>query len=397
MRCEALQVDFSQPPWALAAPVVAGLTAAGHVVVFVGGCVRDHLLGRPITDLDLATDASPDQVEALFERCVTVGKQFGVTVVLVPGGEVEVATFRSDEAYIDGRRPTGVVTATEEVDVERRDFTCNALVLDPVRKQLRDHVGGLADIEAKCLRVVGDPKARLEEDRLRVLRGLRFAAHLGFTIEPATEQALRSVATTGLSRERIWEEWRKGVSDPCRSRWVCLVNELGLGSVLSPLLATADLPSLDHLPADCPSLSALAATLAATEPEALAAWLKTEPISREWRRDLPWLVCHQHPATWDSSLAERRAKLLAPAAASLMPLLVNREDWPQAANLHAEFTHLSAHRPQPYLTGADLIALGVAPGPQLGEILAALWKAQLAGEISDFSTAKEHAVALAGL
>ncbi len=180
-----------------AAEIVARLRAAGHQAYFVGGCVRDLLLGREPEDFDVATSAPPDQVLAMFEKTFAVGAHFGVVLVCSqgPGGEeivTEVATFRSDGAYTDGRHPDAVRFSTSpEEDVKRRDFTINGMMLDPANDTVLDMVGGMQDLNAGLIRAIGDPGDRFAEDKLRMLRGVRFAARFAFDLEPATARAIQ--------------------------------------------------------------------------------------------------------------------------------------------------------------------------------------------------------------
>ena len=178
--------------------VVRRLQQAGHQALWAGGCVRDLILGQTPADYDVATDATPEQVMAVLPfRAVTVGISFGVVRVRNPrrpGAEVEVATFRSDGAYVDGRRPESVVFSSPELDAARRDFTINGMFLDPLTDTLIDYVGGHADLKNHVLRAIGDPEARFREDKLRVLRAIRLAARFQFTIEPATLLAIKSMA-----------------------------------------------------------------------------------------------------------------------------------------------------------------------------------------------------------
>ena len=189
-----------------AALVVRTLSGAGHTAYFAGGCVRDALLGTPPADYDIATDATPDQVRALFERTSHVGAHFGVVLVHINRASIEVATFRADGPYTDSRRPDTVEFSTPEQDAKRRDFTINALFLDPlvdtrttirgrvVRGEIIDLVGGRDDLERGVVRAVGTPSARLAEDHLRALRAVRFAARLGCEIESDTADAIRAHA-----------------------------------------------------------------------------------------------------------------------------------------------------------------------------------------------------------
>src|SRR5688572_13668746 len=191
--------------------VVQRLRGAGHVAYFAGGCVRDLLLGLEPKDYDVATDAPPDRVRELFKRTQAVGQAFGVILVRVGRSQVEVATFRTDGTYLDGRRPSEVRFTTAEEDARRRDFTINGLFLDPMENdRIIDYVGGQEDLAARRLRAIGDPAARFGEDHLRLLRAVRFAARFSLEIAPATAMAIESKASSlkGISPERIAEELR---------------------------------------------------------------------------------------------------------------------------------------------------------------------------------------------
>jgi len=219
--------------------IVRRLREAGHEALFAGGCVRDRLLGRVAHDMDIATSARPEEVQRLFPRTVAVGAQFGVIVVLESGAEFQVATFRSDGAYIDGRRPESVAYTTAEGDARRRDFTINGLFFDPVENRVLDFVGGEADLKAGVIRCIGEPGERFGEDKLRLLRGVRFAATLGFLIEPATWDALRDRAReiAAVSAERIRDELVKIFRHPSRVRGFDLLDESGLLEILLPEVA----------------------------------------------------------------------------------------------------------------------------------------------------------------
>src|SRR2546423_13414278 len=218
--------------------IVRKLRAAGHVAYYAGGCVSDLLSGKPTEDIDVATDARPEMVQKLFPRTYAVGAHFGVIVVLENEFQFEVATFRSDGAYLDGRHPVEVHFASAEEDAARRDFTINGMFFDPEKEEVIDFVGGRADLERQLIRAIGDPAQRFSEDRLRMLRAVRFATVLGFEIDAATWAAVTANAQsiTQISAERIREELVKIFLSPNRARGWDLLDASGLmGAVLPGL------------------------------------------------------------------------------------------------------------------------------------------------------------------
>ena len=221
---------------ATARTIVERLSRAGYESFYAGGCVRDALLGITPKDYDIATSARPEEVQRLFPRTIAVGAHFGVIVVLENGYEFQIATFRSDEVYIDGRHPVGVIYSTPRQDAERRDFTINGMFFDPLRNEVIDYVGGRADLEARTVRAIGDPAARFREDRLRLLRAVRFAATFHFTIEPGTWEAIRANAAEihVISAERIREELVRIFTSPSRLRGFDLLDASGLMAHVLP-------------------------------------------------------------------------------------------------------------------------------------------------------------------
>lgn len=216
------------------------LRDAGHIAYFAGGCVRDLLLGVEPKDIDIATNAPPERVQKIFSRTYAVGAHFGVIVVLEHGLQFEVATFRSDGAYVDGRHPTAVTFSTPEEDAARRDFTINGMFFDPSADEVIDFVDGRRDLNARLIRAIGDPEKRFAEDRLRMLRAVRFATTLEFEIQTDTWEALaRSAASiTEISAERIREELVRIFLSPHRPRGWDLLDSSGLmGAVLPELTA----------------------------------------------------------------------------------------------------------------------------------------------------------------
>jgi len=226
-----MSLDWGSSVLAMAGrAVTARLRAAGHEAWFVGGCVRDALLGVELKDIDIATSATPGQVGAIFPGSRFVGAKFGVALVRERGLDFEVATFRRDGAYLDHRRPATVSFGSRQDDTRRRDFTVNALFADPVTGEVIDEVGGRADLDARLIRCVGDPAERIREDALRMLRAVRFAARFGFEIEPATIAAIRNHAETieFISPERQRIELTGFLTGPHPGRGLQLLHETAL-------------------------------------------------------------------------------------------------------------------------------------------------------------------------
>jgi poly(A) polymerase len=216
--------------------IVARLRENGHIAYFAGGCVRDLVRGQKPKDYDVATDARPEQVQSIFPRTYAVGAHFGVIVVLENGFQFEVATFRSDGLYIDGRHPVDVHFSSAEEDARRRDFTINGMFFDPLAEEVIDFVGGRADLQAQLIRAIGPPEQRFAEDRLRMLRAIRFATVLEFEIDSATWTALaeRSESIKEISAERIREELVRILVSPHRLRGFDLLDRSGLLRAILP-------------------------------------------------------------------------------------------------------------------------------------------------------------------
>ena len=241
MSTASEQVSESASQQKAALRVVERLRGTEFLAYFVGGCVRDLLMGHDPKDYDVATNARPDAVMKLFRRTFPVGAHFGVVIVCDnDGSQTEVATFRADGSYEDGRRPTEVRYAdTPQVDVLRRDFTINGLFEDPIEETVIDFVGGKGDIETKILRAIGTPQVRFEEDKLRMLRAVRFAARFGFTLEPRTLQAIQAQASTigQVSNERVRDELTRMLTEGHARRAFELLDETGLLQEVLPEVA----------------------------------------------------------------------------------------------------------------------------------------------------------------
>lgn len=218
--------------------IVLRLAEAGHDAVLAGGCVRDLLLGRKPKDYDIATSATPDEVEALFENTRGVGKQFGVCLVTLSGRNYEVATFRTEGPYSDGRHPDSVRFSSARQDAQRRDFTINGIFQNPLTGEILDYVDGRGDLSRGIVRAIGRPEDRFREDRLRIIRAVRFAARLEFEIEPATRDAVRSLAHLAckVAAERLRAEMEAILTERHAGRALRLMDELGILSRLFPEL-----------------------------------------------------------------------------------------------------------------------------------------------------------------
>ncbi len=355
-------------PWQGALSVCRRLRRDGFEAWLVGGCIRDLLLQREVVDVDIATSATPEQVEACFSKTVSVGRAFGVIIVLEEGHRFEVATFRADGIYIDGRRPEGVIFTDAAGDVARRDFTINALLMDPEKGTIIDHVGGCQDLESRCLRVVGDPWSRLREDRLRVLRGIRFAAGLGLSWDPTSWAAVCQTDLQGLSRERVVQEIDKGLGSSNPGGWLRMLEASGhLPEVFPLTTAEPGATVLDHLEGgpDARIVAALGVVDGSS-------WWETLPLSRDRQRRLAWLQ-EGTKRLLTASVADRRRWLRHPDGADLAALVGEQaQQW-----LAMEPATLP-----PLLTPKDLLALGRRPGPRLGQLLREVEDAQLEGRLA---------------
>ncbi len=363
------------------------LQQAGHEAWLVGGCVRDLILQRPVHDVDIATSAHPHEVLACFPKVLEVGRSFGVIIAVHPSGRhLEIATFRHDGAYIDGRRPTSVEFSTAEEDVKRRDFTINGLLLHPLDGTVVDYVEGLADLQQRRLRVIEGPQ-RLVEDRLRVLRGLRFSAHLDLTPTPETWAALIHTSLNGLSRERIWQEIKKGLSFQPAAWWRVLVASGHLAEVLP--LADVDLTLIEqrlaHVTCNDDPLLPLAIILAPGASPELWQWLQKEPVPRDQQRRLREICSAAAILVSGCPLAMRRRLLRGPVAVIIVRLLTCCAQLPEAAQWLADEQALGEL--PPLVTADDLLSAGIPAGPRLGRLLNEITDLQLTGTLTQRSAA----------
>lgn len=394
--------------WHVALNIIEQLRARGHVALLAGGCVRDMLLKRTPKDYDVATDARPARVREIFPHACQVGAKFGVILVRKDRHEVEVATFRSDGHYSDGRHPDQVTFGTAQEDARRRDFTMNGLFFDPTEDRVIDYVNGRTDLADGIVRTIGDPAERFVEDHLRMARAVRFAARLGFTIEPRTLEAIQRLGRhlLSISPERVWQELEQILTAPTRAAgWTWLV-QTGLhchlvdGWTCTERAAAEAQHRLEHLPNQAVEASlALAAIWCGESPEEVARLCRALRLSNRQAAAVVWLVRSL------SGIRHEPALQLAD-----LKMLMADDSWPQLLELlrvdelargssTQAFDHLKQRAseirkdrisPTPLVTGDDLHALGLEPGPRFGRILQAVYRAQLSEEIVTRDEALRH-------
>ena len=374
--------------------VVRTLREAGHEALFAGGCVRDMLLGRRCHDFDVATDASPHQVKALFDHVLLIGAKFGVAMVIRNRRKVEVTTFRSDLSYTDGRHPDGVQFATAREDAQRRDFTINGMFLDPISEQVIDYVGGQEDLKRRVLRTIGAPRDRFGEDYLRMMRAVRFAVRLDFVLDPSTAAAVKEYADkiTSISGERIFDELSKMVALESAPHALALLERLGLArEVLPELFASADLwgqamARVSAVAGRKNVVLSLGALLMDLSPRAVSAIVRRWGGSNDLRDALSFFAGHRDDwrVAVELPLADFKRLMWQRDFAALKILWAAREKL--ATGHSACLRRIAARersidpaqvRPTPFVSGADLKSLGLAESPQLGGILRELYDAQL--------------------
>jgi poly(A) polymerase len=425
---------------ATATEIVRRLQVAGFEAFWVGGCVRDFLLGREPQDFDIATNATPDQIERLFTKTIPVGRQFGVLLVVENAHQFQIATFRAESGYQDGRRPGTVRFSDAREDAIRRDFTVNGLFFDPIADALHDWVGGEADLRSKTIRTIGSPEERFAEDHLRLLRALRFAAQLDFNIDPATFAAVRKHAAKIqlVSAERIREELIKLFAPPHAARGLTLLHESGLMPEvlpeLVPTLTCEQSPDyhpegsvfnhirlmLDHLPDTSSESLPWTALLhdiakpqtASRGEDGMIHFYGHEKVGAEMsekildRLKFPRRQIDEISAAVLHHMQFKDAPQM--RKATLRRMLM-RETFPLELELHRlaclgshrrldiydflreQRAHLNdqPHLHPPLLNGNDVIALGARPGPELGALLHELRDKQLAEELTTPEAARD--------
>lgn len=391
--------------------IIQTLQAAGFQALWAGGCVRDLLLGKPSKDFDVATNATPDQVRDVFghDRTLPIGASFGV--ITVQGGkrrgQVEVATFRTDLGYSDGRRPDDVRFSSAEEDAQRRDFTINGMFYDPIHKKVLDYVGGQRDLKNRLVRSIGNPYKRFEEDKLRMLRAVRFSSTFAFDLEMQTQHAVREYASHihVVSAERIAAEMRRMLTDDHRMIAVRMLRDLTL---LHEILPEAD-STVGHALRWSETYHSLERLTVGDFRVAMALLLKyacqdsllngkplkpiypADEVCRRWKltndeaKIIQWLLRHEHTIRHADQVAWPKLQRL--LIADPAPLLIamgyavqRARDNSTVGVEHAE-SCLSLPEeelnPDPLLSGSDLIKAGFKPGPQFHRVLETIRDEQL--------------------
>ena len=376
-------------PYNAAEEICKTLFVAGFTAYFAGGWVRDHLLGYLSTEIDIATNAPPEKIQQLFPKTIPVGIAFGVIIVVIDNVQFEVSTFRKDHPYQDGRHPSGIDFSTAEKDAQRRDFTINGMFYDPATKMIYDYVGGKEDLRKKIVRAIGNPHDRFTEDRLRMIRAVRFSSRLGFELEEVTALAIKACAPTllpAVSMERVWQELCKMSADPHFNQALLTLHQLGLLGVIFPHLKNTALKDISkkvapfpHFPVGSPTMAYLLELFADLSIEAkreLCFYLKTsiqerklveffesahilfEPTQRE---PYYWAHFYAHPLS-GLYLGVHAAKL---KTAKRIRFIEEHSLRQESLSPHIQRIHSKT----PLISSTHLFQLGVSPGKRMGRLL----------------------------
>jgi poly(A) polymerase len=424
-----------------AAGICERLSQAGYRALLAGGCVRDLILGARPKDYDVATSATPDAIAGLFEKCISVGAAFGVQIVVLPEGMFEVATFRKDGPYGDGRHPDHVEFVDEVEDARRRDFTINAMFYDPATNSVIDYVGGQEDLRRQVVRAVGDPRQRFNEDHLRLLRAVRFAARLDYTIDPATMDAMVEMAAliNRTSPERVRDEIVKILTEGGARRAFELLDQTGLLAQVLPEVARmkgVEQPPEFHPEGDVFEHTLRMLDLAGKPSVTLAMAILLHDIGKPPTQTFEDRIRFNHHDKVGARMSEkicRRFRFSNEEAERIVWIVENHmrvdtipsmregkrkrfvreEEFPELLEL-CRLDCLASHnsietiewiekyiaslppeelKPAPLLSGNDLIAMGYQPGPLFSEILSGVEDEQLEGHLSTPEQAREFILA----
>ncbi len=382
------------PKTSAATAIVKRLQEAGHTAYFAGGWVRDLLMQHPSDDVDIATSAPVEEIQALFPKTIPVGISFGIVIVVEQGMQYEVATFRKDRDYLDGRRPQGFDPATPQEDAQRRDFTINGMFYDPITDTIYDYVNGKQDIALKTIRAIGDPYARFQEDRLRMMRAVRYATRFGFTIDEMTRKAILDKAETllpAVAMERIWQEFKKMAQFAHFDEGLAELQRLKLLPTIFPTLRNVPageiekrLSPVEEFPKNAPPIAEL---LELFPHSSLAEWqevcdyLKLSREEKEFTRKLhtcfemmkmpeDWQA-NLEPIEWVRFYADEQSDLCLKIFGARLSVDDRQTFYAtHEARRKALWRFIERIRQStPVISSQDLVASGITPGPIMGQLL----------------------------
>lgn len=386
--------------------IVKTLQDAGFIAYFAGGWVRDFLMKHPSHDIDIATDATVAEIERIFPKTIPVGVAFGIVIVAHEGMHFEVAAFRKDRGYVDGRRPTGIDPATPEEDAKRRDFTINGMFYDPISETLFDYINGKEDIEQKIIRAIGNPDERFFEDRLRMMRAVRYSTRFGFIIEPKTMAAIRAHAQDlipSVAMERIWQEFKKMSHFAHFDTGLIMLHDLGLLPTIFSQLKDVPLKevrrrveNIEKFPEDSPTFAELLELFPKHNLEEiylLSDYLKLSNEERafakfyhhadtlfnmpqEWLDKLEKIEWAQFYADPHSDIGLR---MIACKHQNPQEFLEREKKREQSLETHIE----RIRQKNPYLRAQHLIEVGIKPGEKMGDLLEEGLRIAVNEEITD--------------
>ncbi len=382
------------PARSFATTVVKTLHSAGHLAYFAGGWVRDMLLNVSSDDIDIATSASVEEVQALFPKTIPVGVAFGIVIVVVEGHQFEVATFRKDRGYVDGRRPSGIEPAVPIEDAKRRDFTINGMFFDPLTETLHDYIGGQEDLKLGIIRAIGDPHERFLEDRLRMMRAVRYSTRFNFPIEENTSKAILAHASSllpAVAMERVWQEFKKMSQFAHFDKGLISLHQLNLLQTIFPALQHVSideiktrLAPLRFYPPNPPTIAELLELFPGYALQDLLNLCDTLKLSKQEREYVAYLHhvkgILEMPESWQQELElSEWARLYAhPHAATTLEIVLARFAEQQRIHLFSEHTQRKLKlspfierifENTPVVRAEDLIAQGIKPGVKLGKLL----------------------------
>lgn len=377
----------------LAKTLVERLQKAGHVALFAGGVVRDLLLHRSCEDIDIATSAHPDQVMALFDKSISVGAQFGVVLIIEQGQEFEIATFRSDSQYVDGRHPEKVdLTATPREDAERRDFTINGMMYDPCTEKLFDYVGGQEDLARRLIKTIGSPIDRFNEDRLRMIRAIRFKNVLGFEMDPKTWSAICDLSgkiASSVSPERIWQELSKmhqkhvlgsclkDMADSCMLQHIFPASLLAVGDELLDRIQSIHSYTGESL------IAAICLLFSQNEASMLRKFAEQMHLSRKEIRIVELFIAYGDFPLWPDELELVRLYALEESfdyLKAVATLCSNPSEFLEkqmAKRAELKFWVDQLVEKKYFVSASDLIPYGIVPGKGMGAALERIFEGSL--------------------